>query len=110
MISGWQPWLNEISSFQQQFDKKIIFTEFGYRSLDYCAKEPWDAGIDGPVNLQAQRNAYEAFFETLWNKDWFGGGFLWKWFDYHDSAGGSSNNQFTPQNKPAESLIREWYE
>lgn len=110
MNSAWQPWLEEIVNFQQSYNKKVIFTEFGFRSLDYCAKEPWSSGDETGVNLEAQKNAYQAFFETVWGKEWFAGGFLWKWFDYHESAGGSDNNRFTPQNKPAEEIIQQWYQ
>lgn len=110
MIIGWQPWIDEIVNFQQTYNKKVIFTEFGFRSLDYCAQRPWSSGSATGVNLDAQKNAYEAFFKAVWDKDWFAGGFLWKWFDYHESAGGEDNNRFTPQNKPAEEVIQQWYQ
>ena len=79
--------------------------------MDFTGKEPWvsDRGIDN-VNLEAQANATQAVFETLWTEDWFAGGFVWKWFIFHDRSGGPENNRFTPQNKPAEDVIRNYYE
>jgi hypothetical protein len=59
--------------------------------------------------MHAQATAYRALFETFWNEPWFAGGFLWKWFDSHAERGGPDNTRFTPQNKPAEEVIREWY-
>jgi len=59
--------------------------------------------------LAGQQNAYTAIFKTFWNKPWFEGGFLWKWYPNHAAAGGTSDNRFTPQNKPSQKIIRDWY-
>ncbi|MBT4679131.1 MAG: glycoside hydrolase, partial [Flavobacterium sp.] len=45
----------------------------------------------------------------FWKEDWFLGGFIWKWFHKHTEVGGENNNRFTPQNKPAEVLLRSLY-
>jgi len=110
-MEGWRSWKEEMSAFAKAQNKKILFTEWGYRSMDFTGKEPWvsDRGIDN-VNLEAQANATQAVFETLWTEDWFAGGFVWKWFIFHDRSGGPENNRFTPQNKPAEDVIRNYYE
>ncbi|RLD64698.1 MAG: glycoside hydrolase, partial [Bacteroidetes bacterium] len=50
-----------------------------------------------------------ALFEEFWKEDWFAGGFLWKWFVNYNEVGGVENNMFTPQNKPVENIIREYY-
>lgn len=108
--AGWQPWKATLKAFAKAQSKQILFTEWGYRSMDYTGKEPWvsDHTIQG-VNLQAQVNVTRAAFEELWSEDWFAGGFVWKWFIYHDRVGGVGDNQFTPQNKPAEAVIREYF-
>lgn len=109
VLIGWEPHFRKMKQFAERHGKAVLFTEFGYRSSDYCCREPWDYREDREVNLQAQVNAYEGMFRKFWTEDWFAGGFLWKWFADHSRAGGQSNNNFTPQNKPAESLIREFY-
>lgn len=111
VIDGWRWWKGELAAYSKQHSKKILFTEWGYRSVDFTAKEPWisDRTITG-VNLEAQANTTKATFETIWNEDWFAGGFIWKWFINHSASGGSDNNRFTPQNKPAESVIKEYYD
>jgi hypothetical protein len=107
---GWKGHKAAILKVQKQFKKPIIFTEFGYRSLDFNGKKPWDtARVDGAVNLEAQANALQAIHNQFWKEDWFAGGFIWKWFHNHDKVGGEKNNRFTPQNKPAEELIRKLY-
>ena len=39
---GWQPHKQEIIRVQNQFQKPVLFTEFGYRSVDYSGKKPWE--------------------------------------------------------------------
>ena len=94
----------------QKHDKPVLFTEYGYRSVDYSGKTPWisDRSMN-QVNLEAQTNTTQALFETFWEEDWFAGGFIWKWFHKHDKVGGKENFMFTPQNKPAEALLRKQY-
>ena len=108
---GWIPHKEEIIKIQKQFNKPILFTEFGYRSVDFNAIKPWDySRVEGSVNLQAQVNGLQAIHNQFWKEDWFAGGFVWKWFHKHDEVGGKTNNRFTPQNKPAEDLIRKLYQ
>ncbi|MGB5369276.1 MAG: glycoside hydrolase, partial [Flavobacteriaceae bacterium] len=107
---GWQRWKPSIAALAKEQNKPILFTEFGYRSMDYTAKKPWlvDRDVDN-VNLEAQVNATRAIMEEFWNEEWFAGGYVWKWFIEHQSAGGAKDNQFTPQNKPAEAVIGQYY-
>ena len=107
---GWKPFKTEIKGFAQQFNKQVLFTEFGYRSVDFTAKAPWVSDREmGEVNFEGQSNATHALFDEFWNEDWFAGGFIWKWFHDHNRAGGESDDQFTPQNKPVEEIIRKYY-
>ncbi len=107
--NGWKTHKEEIKKIQKQFLKPILFTEFGYRSVDYAGKEPWDSKRKETINLEAQTNGLQAIHNQFWNEEWFVGGFLWKWFHRHDSVGGENNNRFTPQNKPAEDLVKKLY-
>ncbi|MDT0558515.1 glycoside hydrolase [Ichthyenterobacterium sp. W332] len=109
-IEGWKVHKPIIKGLSEQYQKPILFTEYGYRSVDYSAREPWvyDRSMN-QVNLQAQVNATRALYETFWNEEWFAGGFIWKWFTFHERAGGKEDNQFTPQNKPVEEIIKAYY-
>ncbi|WGK65403.1 glycoside hydrolase family 113 [Croceiramulus getboli] len=108
--AGWQPWKQELAAFAKAKNKPILFTEYGYRSVNYAGKEPWKADRDmDKVNLEAQNNTLTALYEELWQEPWFAGGFLWKWFINHDEVGGQENAFFTPQNKPAQKIITRYY-
>ena len=108
--NGWNRHKIKIKALYESKKIPILFTEYGYRSVDFSTKEPWNSDRNlTTVNLKAQENALSAIYEEFWTEDWFAGGFLWKWYDFHDRAGGKGNSRFTPQNKPAESLVKESY-
>ncbi|RIA08662.1 hypothetical protein OE09_0482 [Flavobacteriaceae bacterium MAR_2010_72] len=108
--AGWEKHKSEIKTYSSTFQKPILFTEFGYRSVDFSGKAPWKSDRDmGDVNMEAQINTTQALFELFWHEDWFAGGFIWKWFHDHKRVGGMGNSQFTPQNKPVEVLLKESY-
>lgn len=110
LTEGWQPWKAKMREIAQQENRPILFTEFGYRSMDFTGKKPWLVDRNQErVNLKAQADATQVIFDQFWNEDWFAGGFVWKWFMQHDEVGGVEDNRFTPQNKPAESVIRRQY-
>lgn len=107
---GWQGLKTELSGFSKKHSKPILFTEFGFRSVDFTADGHWKRDLDQmSPNFEAQVNAYQGIFESVWDENWFAGGFLWKWFPRHEQAGGKNDNRFTPQNKPAEETIRQWF-
>lgn len=107
---GWQPWKNKIKALSKAKNKPVLFTEFGYRSMDYTAKKPWLVDRNNEnVNLDAQANATKVILEEFWTEDWFAGGYIWKWFKHHNKAGGVKDNRFTPQNKPAQGVMSDFY-
>lgn len=102
---GWAQWKSNLSELSQEFNKPILFTEWGYRSIDYNAKEPWVHGNKAEVNLANQSRSYIAYFNEIYQEKWFAGGFLWKWFP---SAYGQIQEKdgYTPQGKPSLDLFR----
>src|SRR5690606_280480 len=107
---GWQRWKEELKSVSEKENKQILFTEYGYRSVDFAGKEPWESDHTlTSMNFEAQSNTLQALYEEVWDEQWFAGGFLWKWFIAHEKVGGNTDNQFTPQNKPAEAIVEKYY-
>ncbi|MCB9234762.1 MAG: hypothetical protein H6581_24125 [Bacteroidia bacterium] len=112
LVQKWGPIARSLGDYSKRQGKKILFTEYGWMSVDGAAWQNWELEANMAtinVNMQAQKNAYEAFFLTLWNQEWFAGGFLWKWWSNHDQIGGPEDKRYTPQNKPAADLISQWY-
>lgn len=106
---GWTRPISFLRELSETWDKPIIFTEIGYRSVDGAAMHPWEYGTNPAIDLQEQADAYQATFESVFDEDWFAGMFWWSW-DTNPMQGGPCDNGFTPKGKPAEVVLREWYE
>ncbi len=109
---AWQGKKDTMEMVQAEYQIPILFTEYGYRSTHRAMWQQWKLEKVKkylPANEAAQKNGYEAIFESFWLEDWFVGGFAWYWSPYDFVAGGPKNNGYSPQNKTAEELIKEWY-
>ncbi|WP_457654210.1 glycoside hydrolase family 113 [Rhodocaloribacter sp.] len=111
--AGWKPHLEALARVSRRTGRPVLLTELGYRSVPYAAAEPWrwpsrneDRHVAPDFELQAR--LFEAFFEQCWSAPWLAGAIIWKW---HPDARGSRNRDlnFTPQGKPAERVIRQWF-
>jgi hypothetical protein len=110
---AWTPIAVELENFSKKVNKKILFTEFGYLSVDGCAGKSWEIEkqVDQKnINQRAQANAYNALLKSFWDKTWWAGGFVWKWFPNGEGHEGYPDKDYTPQGKEAESVLRKWYE
>lgn len=104
---GWKKYVDELQKANIKHNLPVLFTEYGYRNVDYTGTEPWKEN-DGDQNNQGQANALEAFYESFAGKKWFAGGYVWKWYvdEWHQ---GRNKIDFAPQGKPAEKVIKKWY-
>lgn len=112
LTQAWKLPLQQLKQLHDIYQKPILFTEFGYRSINYATWKQWEfesTSANSDVNLKAQVNGYEALFQSLWKNDWFAGGFLWKWFVDRPNFGGHNHSDYSPQNKPVIQNIKKWY-
>lgn len=109
LIQSWKTINPIIEQYANSQKKKVIFTEFGFQSRVGSTIKPWESKKDGKFSEKIQDVAFKAFFKTIWNKPWFRGGFIWKWYHNHTEAGGKGGKDFTPQNKKAEETIRKYF-
>ncbi len=105
LVAAWQPVLTKLEALSLKHRKPVLFTEIGYRSVDGAAWRQWEIPREAPANLEAQRVAYEAFFETVWPRPWVAGAYPWKWFSYPDH-GGTRGNDYDFEGKPTAEVIR----
>jgi hypothetical protein len=99
---------NQIRKLQRLYDKPVLFTEIGYRSVDNAHQQPWNSGMPGNYNADEQVRDYTALFQYWNTQDYFKGIVIWNW-DSNPDYGGQGNTDYTPHNKPAEVLIRDWF-
>jgi len=111
---GWRPHLEAIEKIHKKHQKPVLFTEIGYRSSVDSAIKPWEwrrRGLEelGALDLQTQANCYEAFFQSVWHKEWLAGAYFWKWFPGRERFQIKRRDLFSPQNNPAEKVMARWY-
>jgi len=109
---AWQLYLQKMEQLSRKLNKQILFTEYGYLSVDGSGGKGWEIEKNiqaHAVNQLAQAHSYQALFENLWNKDWWAGGFLWKWFPNGQGHEGYPEKDYTPQGKAAETVLKAWY-
>lgn len=108
LVDAWQPILARLQTLSEKHRKPVLFTEIGYRSANGAAWRQWEISRDVPANPEAQRIAYEAFFETVWPQPWVLGAYPWKWFSY-PGHGRAEGNDYDFETKPAAEVIRRAY-
>lgn len=90
-----------------KFNKPILVTEVGWKSIDGAAIQP-EGSYSDSLDLQEQSDLYQAFFEFWGLKNYFSGVHFWDWWP-EPNRGGVEDKDFTPQDKPAESIIKKFF-
>lgn len=106
---GWEKHINEMENYVKNQGKPVLFTEYGYRNIDFAAHQPWESYKPFPANETAQMLCYQSFFENVWHKTWFAGGFVWKWYDETNPEKRENSTDYTPQEKLAEKELAKRY-
>jgi len=112
LVEAWQPVKRKMQAFAKRKNKPILFTEYGYLSVDNCASETWELEKQVrslTINEQAQANAIQALFEVFWPESFWAGGFIWKWFPNGEGHEGYPERDYTPQGKVAEGVLQKWF-
>jgi hypothetical protein len=112
LCKAWEPIRERLRKFSEEQKKPVLFTEFGYLSVDQAGWRNWEIerGIESrSINEQAQANCFRALFTTFQGESWWAGGFLWKWFPNMRGHEGYPERDYTPQGKLGELELRKWY-
>lgn len=107
---GWDPVKQKLNAFSNKWNKPILFTEYGFQSVNGAAGKHWEVDKSSSnINNALQADAYEATFQAFDDEPWFAGGFFWKWH-FNTGKGNWRGTEWTPQGKPAEQVIAKWYQ
>ena len=105
---GWIPPLVRLSQLTARFQRPVVFTEAGYPSVRGAATQPWRwPNSRDTVDLQLQARAYEALMNACTAMPWCRGVYWWKWYERPENH--SHAHDYSPEDKPAEEVIRNWY-
>lgn len=110
IIKGWSQYIPVLEGMHEKYNRRILFTELGYKSTPNSAMKPWEwmdhAHADEmAVSYETQTHCYEAFFKMVWSQPWFAGVHLWQYRQDHEVHADELIHDFTPQGKPAEEVI-----
>jgi hypothetical protein len=106
VVQRWTDIQKDLLAFQRKIGKPLILLEAGWCSLRNAAHEPWDyTKSNEPIDLDLQRKLYEGFFRAWHGNPSLGGFMIWEW---PPGEGGPKDKGYTPENKPAEKVMREW--
>ena len=98
----------KIENISCQFNKPVLLTEIGFRSVTQPWVHPYAEPMGRPANQQHQMMCYQAVLQELQNQSWCTGILWWKWPSYLD-YGGSDNTGFSPANKLAEQPLQQGF-
>lgn len=108
MVARWRPIREEIEAWQKKVDRPLILTEVGWCSQEGAATAPWNYYQNmraTPAGHEEQRRLYEAFVRAWDGSSSLSGVIWWEWTA---AAGGAADYGYTPKNKPAEKVMRDW--
>jgi hypothetical protein len=96
-------YLAAIADLSRRTGKKVLFTELGYRSIHSAAVYPnrWD--VADATDMQAQANAYGAFYDAVARQPWLAGVYWWS-----VEPGDWWEQSYSPIGKPAEKVMAIW--
>jgi hypothetical protein len=109
LSSAWTNIENTVlSPLSSRFNKPIVFTEIGYRSVNQAANAPGDWSRPAYFMEDGQVNAYEAMFSFFNNRSYLAGINIWD-VSSDPNDGGQGNTNYTFVNKKAEATVKKWF-
>jgi hypothetical protein len=110
IVDRWHEIQEDLFAFQSQVKKPIMFLEIGWFSQANVAYEPWDYTKDEAVDVSLQKKLYQGFFKAWWDdpnaRARLGGFSVWEW---PPDASGTEDKGYTPNGKPAEDVLKEYF-
>lgn len=82
LLKAWKKKKKSLRRLSEKYHKRVLFTEIGYKNTADATVTPWTWTKDitiPDISNETQKKAYEAFFETFWEEEWFQGVFVWQW-------------------------------
>jgi len=106
ILGGLSPveYLHDLS---EQYGKKVMFTEIGFRPIEGAATSPGDWEMNGKFSEQAQTNLYKALFDVFGSQggDWFSGFYIWDRRAENEEV----QKDYHTEGRAAQKIIDRWY-
>jgi len=107
IAARWRAAMHEFETWAERQRKPIVFTEVGFHSCLGSLGRPWEWKFPGmPVSFELQADAYDATLRVLRPKPWLRGLYFWKWLPRRARPARPTDDDYHPQGKPAEDVMR----
>jgi hypothetical protein len=108
LAQAWKPVIKDLGALARQWDRKVLFTELGYRSADHAVWKQWEVKDDASANPKLQADAYGSFFDAVWPEPWVAGVYWWVWHSYLNHSTPTQTG-FEIEHKPAAEVVKTNY-
>ena len=105
---GFAAILERIENVKSMYDKPVVITEIGFRSVETPWIQPHEEAGEKKFDENAQAESYRAVFEILDNSPVVDGILWWKW-PTNMRSGNIEDRRFVPTGKQAEEVIEKWF-
>jgi len=105
---GFMSVLEKISKVKSKYNKPLLITEIGFRSVDSPWMSPHEEAGNKTFNEEDQATAYSAVFKALEQKPVIDGIFWWKW-PTNLEPGYWPDRRFIPYDKKSQQVIGHWF-
>ncbi len=110
LVAGGHKVAEKVGRLATDWDKPVMFTEFGYTTRPDPAVRPWewpDKMKHVVVDQHAQAQAYAALLGAFVDKPWFAGFFVWRVYADPDDMSQEAEWGFSPRGKEAGLVLRD---
>lgn len=105
---AWDVIVGDLATFAETVDRSIVFTEVGYPSQEGAVTAPFNVDQSTVVSDEEQEAALSAMLGAVDGQAWFGGFHWWMWFEEDSET--EHDLGYTPEGKPAETVLRSRWE
>lgn len=109
LLDGANKIISKIAKVQKIYGKPVIFTEVGFKSSQFPWMTSYEKETRKNPSVQNQARSYRAILKASYGIKWLAGMYWWKWPSYLSDGGDPQNDLYTPLNKPAEDVLKQWY-
>ena len=106
---AWQPLAARMETMSKALNKPVLFTEMGYLGVPGCCGRLWELEPkrdELPVDVACQARAFEALLSVFMQKDWWAGGFVWKYYPQPHMRPRHGDKDYDIQGKPVGEVFR----
>jgi len=109
LMGKWAKYIPNLKKIALDYQKPLLFTEYGYCSRNYVTTNTWDDDFSKTINMEGQANAFEAIYRMFYSQPWFAGGFIWEWKFNQERTFLLKDHTYTPEHKPASKVIQKYF-